>query len=41
MKKGLLFLMSIFMVLSLSAQVKTINVIPENAKIIHKGMEVG
>ena len=29
------------MVLSLSAQVKTINVIPENAKIIHKGMEVG
>lgn len=31
------------MILTLSAQgkVKTINVIPENAKIIHKGMEVG
>ena len=44
MKKVLLlFLMSIFMILTLSAQgkVKTINVIPENAKIIHKGMEVG
>lgn len=41
MKKILLFFISLGVSLVLNAQTKTINVIPENAKIIQKGLEVG
>ena len=41
MKKLVLFFLALGISLVLNAQTKTINVIPENAKIIQKGLEVG